>query len=118
MNVSITAAEAERLGQATGRVPAQLNRPVPHPLDHFRGFPCPFLADGECSVYAARPFACRHHLSFDASPYWCEPERSGVVELARVRLDGATQALLDVAESSRMGGFADIRDFFPEAPQA
>jgi Fe-S-cluster containining protein len=33
--------------------------------------PCPFLVDHQCSVYALRPFACRHHVVFDADPVEC-----------------------------------------------
>lgn len=31
------------------------------------GIPCPLLADGACSAYAARPLACRSLLSLDAA---------------------------------------------------
>ncbi|SHH63215.1 YkgJ family cysteine cluster protein [Ferrimonas marina] len=34
--------------------------------------PCPFLKDGECSVYEVRPLACRMKLSGD-DPAMCEP---------------------------------------------
>ena len=117
MNVSITDLEADRLAQASGRAPAKLSRAVKHELDEYIGVPCPFLKDGECSVYDARPFMCRQHLSFDESAYWCQPERSASVKLSLVSFGGATQAYADLVGSSRLRGVADIRDFFPQLTQ-
>lgn len=55
MNVSLTAAEADRLGQAIGRRPSTLSPTIKRSIDHFAGQPCPFLDTGNrCSVYAHR----------------------------------------------------------------
>jgi len=113
MNVSITSIEAERLAVVTGRKMARLHQPIAHVEDRFAGVPCPFLVDEACSVYEARPYACRAHFSFDTTAYWCQPERAYVGGMGQLTLGGATQAYVGIAERSSVGGFADIRDFFP-----
>jgi hypothetical protein len=40
-------------------------------------FPCPFLYEGACSVYEARPMACRIYLSSSASACCREYENPG-----------------------------------------
>ena len=113
MNVSITSHEAERLADVSGRKMVTVVRPPKHPEDKFAGVPCPFLVNDECSVYEARPFACRAHRSFDLDSYWCQPERAFVAGMGMVRLGGATKAYAAVTAATKLGGFADIRDFFP-----
>ncbi len=38
-----------------------------HEQAEVRQWPCPFLADGKCSIYSQRPVACRSVFSSDAS---------------------------------------------------
>ena len=61
MNVSISVIEAERLSVVSGRRMAALQRPIRHPEERYAGEACPFLVDDACSVYEARPYACRAH---------------------------------------------------------
>ena len=114
MNVSISIIEAERLSTVTRKPMAVVKHPVRHSEGEFSGVPCPFLADDVCSAYEARPYACRAHYSFDTSAYWCHPERSCKGEMSLLQMGGARQAYHDIVTSSRLRGFADIRDFFPE----
>lgn len=113
MNVSLTKAEAEKLGAAIGRKPAAISRSTSHARDEFAGSPCPFL-DGEagCSVYAHRPLTCRKHASFflDASP--CHPSVMNVLEVPNVGFSGLDEALFAVG-GAEAAIVADIRDFFP-----
>lgn len=114
MNVSISAIEAERLAVASGRRMSKVKHPTKHDLRKFSGNPCPFLSrDGVCSVYDDRPFACRAHQSFDLDNYWCQPERSQVAQMGQVKLGGAYDAYMGIVLDTKLGGFADIRDFFP-----
>jgi uncharacterized protein len=69
--------------------------------------------DDKCSVYEVRPFACRTQRSFDIDSYWCQPERSPEGVLTEVKLTGAAGAYVAMARASVVGGFADIRDYFP-----
>lgn len=114
MNVSISVVEAERLSVVSGRPMAAVKYPARHPEKEFSGVSCPFLVERACSVYEARPYACRAHYSFDTSAYWCHPERSSAVEMSLLQMGGARQAYDEMVVSSRLRGFADIRDFFPE----
>lgn len=112
MNVTISQLEANFIEKETGIKPARVTRSVHHPQDEFMGVPCPFLEDGSCSIYDVRPFACRKHLSFDTSPYWCAPARTLTVEFPMLEFSGAQDAFLDVTRLKTGGVFADIRDIF------
>ena len=113
MNVTISSIEADRLAAASGRRAATLNRPIVHDLAEFNGVPCPFLVGDVCSVYEVRPFACRTHMSFDTDSYWCQPERALLAAMQQFRPEGAITAYRTLVAGSRLGGTADIRDFFP-----
>jgi Fe-S-cluster containining protein len=53
-----------------------------------KGSPCPFLESGECSVYEARPYACRSMSSVEEPVY--EKYRAGNAPI--VRFDGVDMA--------------------------
>lgn len=114
MNISISVIEAERLSAASGKQMASVKQPTRHSIDEFTGSPCPFLVEDSCSVYEARPYACRAHFSFDTSAYWCQPERMHTGELSILAMGGVRKAYYEVVVNSRLHGFADIRDFFPD----
>ena len=118
MNVSITSVEAQQLAAVSGRAMVDVRSPVEHSEARFSGIPCPFLVNEVCSVYEVRPYACRVHFSFDVSPYWCQPERAYEDGMGVVELGGAKRAYIAIATKTPMGGFADIRDFFPEARES
>lgn len=118
MNVSITRAEAERLGRAVGREPASILQSLHRSREHFAGQPCTFLgSDGACSVYADRPLSCRKHASFfeDAAP--CRPAVMNDIEVPQVAFSGLDQALFTVSVERGDVVLADIRDFFPPVGQ-
>lgn len=112
MNVTVSQLEANFIENETGIKPARVTRSVRHPPDEFMGVPCPFLKEGSCSIYEARPYPCRKHISFDTSSYWCDPTRS-LVEFPMIEFSGAQGAFMDIARATSGGVFADIRDFFP-----
>jgi Fe-S-cluster containining protein len=113
MNVMISQVEASFIEMETGIKPVKIVSNKIHPINKFVGIPCSFLSNDSCSIYDARPFACRKHFSFDASPYWCDPTRLLEKELPMIGFSGAEGALMDVAGVATGGIFADIRDFFP-----
>lgn len=113
MNVMVSEIETKHIEAETGIKPIRLMGSRVHLQDEFVGIPCPFLKDNSCSIYDARPFVCRKHVSFDTSPYWCDMKRSHEIELPMIEFSGAEGAILDIAGFRAGGIFADIRDFFP-----
>jgi len=113
MNVTISVIEAKQIETATGRARATLSSSRIHNLGEFSGRPCPFLKDSSCGIYPIRPFACRKHVSFDTTSFWCQPERSHVKEMPMIGFSGVEEAYSDVSGRNSNGIFADIRDFFP-----
>jgi Fe-S-cluster containining protein len=123
--VVITSAEAELIGRASGRPPVEPAVSVsiadigaPENIARAQALarraaptPCPFLADGACSVYASRPFACRTHLTLDDDELLCR-----LIEGIDVPVPYAdARALWPVHLSAHAGErLADVREFFPE----
>jgi len=115
VSVPISEYEARYIGENLGLKPASLKRSIRRNISEFSDkTPCPFLVDGECSVYAYRPLTCRMHVSFDIDNYWCRYENWDKPDAAVPRptisplltayhqLAGKTEPIV-----------ADIRDFFP-----
>ena len=113
IRVEMTQLEAERLGSAIGRAPKTRQRYMPAEEGAF-GYdtPCPFLIEGECSVYEHRPFACRKHHSLDVDALL--PARPAAEFAASVPRVSPNMALLAYAAAITPSmGMADIRDWFP-----
>lgn len=114
MNVSITRAEAERIGSTIGRRPIAVRASAMHPIDKFAGNPCPFLDNvGACSIYADRPLACRKHASFFQDDRACRADLMNAVDAPLVSFSGLDEALFAASEERGEVVLADIRDFFP-----
>ncbi|MTD34191.1 YkgJ family cysteine cluster protein [Paludibacterium denitrificans] len=118
MNVMVSQLEVALIEKEVGARPAPLQGSRVHNLETFNGVPCPFLTDGACSIYEVRPFACRKHMNFDSSAYWCAPDRSHKVEMPLVEYSSAESAYLGLTRIWGNGCFADIRDFFPLTVQS
>lgn len=74
------------------------------------GVPCPFLMQGECSIYEHRPFGCRTHLSLDDDDLLCR--RIEGVEVTVPYADARmVYAVFFGAQPNE--ALADIREFFP-----
>lgn len=114
MNVTISKVEAEKMANASGRKPVEIKRAVPHETDEYFGQACPFLQNDVCSVYEARPLACRLHVSFYSTNIACKggSEIQGIPEL---RFSGIEDSLHLLAKERAQTVFADIRDFFPSS---
>lgn len=59
--------------EATTKI-KRLKTLLPH--KNFHGCPCPFLKNGSCGIYQARPFVCRRHVTMCHTSIWCDPNRS------------------------------------------
>jgi len=115
VHVPIADFEAQFIADRIGVKPVALQRSIPHNrLEYSGATPCPFLKNGECSIYDARPLTCRMHLNFDVDAYWCLHENWNKPEAAIPRPDitPLMEAYHLLAGKARPV-VADIRDFFP-----
>jgi Fe-S-cluster containining protein len=127
--VAITSAEARLIGEAVGREPAEPPAALRvkdaatdaafaerHRAAELQvvGLPCPFLEEGECSIYEHRPFGCRTHLSLDDDDLLCW--RIEGVEVTVPYADARmVYAVFLGAQPNE--AVADIREFFPAGPR-
>jgi uncharacterized protein len=120
VSVPITQFEARYMGENLGITPVELQQSVKHELTEFGSHtPCPFLKQGECSIYEHRPLTCRMHMNFDVDNYWCLHENWNKPEAEIPR--PTIQPLIDAyhATISNVAPImGDIRDFFPHGKGA
>ena len=118
--VPITDFEAHTMGQHIGVAPVVLKQSVRHDRAEFSGAtPCPFLHEGECSIYAHRPLTCRMHLNFDIDNFWCRHENWNRSEAAIPRPDiTPLMEAYHLLAGKMRPVVADIRDFFPHGTQS
>jgi Fe-S-cluster containining protein len=88
------AAAVERLGEAGLLEPlSDGSDPLLHRSEeaYFRlGIPCPFLENGNCSIYEARPSRCREYLVITPAIHCDDPYRNAIGRLpVSVRLNEA-----------------------------
>lgn len=79
---------------------------------HHIGQACPFLSHGECTVWAARPLACRYYYTIDKDDLLCRllPNKLAVEvpQLNVLALTAMSWGILGLNQDA-----ADIRDWFP-----
>jgi Fe-S-cluster containining protein len=107
--VSISEVEVQFIEQVAKKKRLKVGR---EPRD-FNGQPCPFLVNGACSIYSARPYSCRRHHSLAPTAEWCAPEKSFAGDFARAQSSEAQLAFDLVREMRSLG---DIRQVFGSAP--
>lgn len=122
ISVAIFEPEARILAAASGRTMTKVERGLQESAEaltesqaKYYGVPCPFLKDGECSVYEARPMACRAHHSLCDTAEQCDT-RGQVIgsapTVATLKISQDFQAA--TAELFMLDQVAaDIREFFP-----
>ena len=109
--------EAEVLARVSGRAMAHVPPPTYEDVQRqsqFRFAPCPFLADGACSVYEHRPLACRltHSLNETADACITVDGSPGKVNTFEVNI--LTQAYDELAEKiDYTDTVGAILEFFP-----
>jgi hypothetical protein len=120
VHVPIADFEAQYISHHIGAVAQPLKQSIPHDRSEFSGrTPCPFLTDGECSIYEYRPFTCRMHLNFDIDNFWCLHENWNNPEAAIPRPDiHALMKAYHLLAGKTKPVVADIRDFFPNGKSA
>jgi Fe-S-cluster containining protein len=111
----ISLTQAADLAVLTGRklsVPVRsaitLSNQIDRDVKRFKGVPCPFLADNECSIYEHRPMQCRVHHVIESDASRCEP-LGDAQDIASYDLEWVSRPAIALG----MGEFhADVREFF------
>lgn len=113
--------EARAISSATGRVMQKLpavnyDAALIRARKHY-GRPCPFLKDGECSIYAVRPLVCRLHHSLNDDSSACDtsvaPERRKAAYSYDVNSVEVPYHWV-VREGGRLEAWGAIQEFFPD----
>lgn len=115
--VAMTAPEAEAIGKRIGRTPRKdvpLRQDVKIGVESGYHNPCTFLRNGECSIYAHRPLACRIHYSLDVDALLCELTASKPLPVPFLNPTDMNLLLLGALEPESPDCCADIREFFPQ----
>lgn len=73
--------------------------------------PCPFLKDGRCRIYNARPLRCRLRHNLDDDGLLCEPIENQGRAVPAVNLGDYWD--VELVSWGDQACYADIRDWFP-----
>lgn len=135
MSTSVTRAEAEVIGKAIGRKPAE---PPPeravseksaramfaagkdaHDFEaemvaHWGGTPCTFLVNDRCSIYEERPVACRQLISVEDDDLLCRIVPGQDIQAHYADTTPGRQAYAMAFSEDTNATMADIRDWFPK----
>lgn len=106
--VSISGIEIEYVEQASG-IRRMSGLPVTLSNEATR---CPFLLNNLCSVYAARPYVCRSHVTFDKNSRWCQIDVCHNVKLSELRFSEVERIYEEIIFESRLEKWVDIRKVF------
>lgn len=109
--VSVTRIEIDYIERETGH--RRLKKPHEHA--DFMGTSCSFLKRGSCSIYAARPFACRMHHVLYSNAALCEPEVSLDREGPKINSSNLNQAYFNLRIESGSHDVMDIRQVFAKS---
>ena len=79
---------------------------------NFHGYPCPFLEQGICSIYDARPFVCRKHVVLTSTNLWCNTELCNDEEFPILQFTNIDKAFHHIRRESESFNIYDIRQVF------
>ena len=79
---------------------------------NFHGSDCSFLKDGKCSIYIARPYACRRHVALTKTNYWCQPSISKTEAFPLLQYSGIDGGYDFILRESNTRELVDIRQVF------
>lgn len=86
------------------------------PAGDFHGTPCPFLYNGCCSIYEARPFVCRRHVVLTNTNKWCEPTLSNTETFPLLKFSEIEKSFYLIKIESMSFNEYDIRQVFGYHP--
>ena len=79
---------------------------------NYHGDACPFLVANKCSIYSSRPYACRNHVVFNESDYWCHPDLCNDIELPLISFSEVKKSYDLIRRTSESYEQYDIRQVF------
>jgi len=106
--VTVSDVEIEHIERFTKK---KRNR-QPLPKKDFHGSPCPFLKQGACSIYNARPFVCRRHVTLTETNAWCDPSISNDETFPLLKFTSIEEAFEHIRIESNSIELSDIRQIF------
>lgn len=106
--ISISEIEIQYIAKKFGKKPNLEYLPV----QNVHGHPCPFLVNGTCSIYSARPYVCRRHVALTKTNTWCDPMVSNEEYFQMPRFSGLDSAFTNIRLESGSGAKYDIRQVF------
>lgn len=115
--VTITNWEAEQLAAASGRkvsTPDLKYPDIQQDQIDYGGVACPFLKNNACSVYDARPLACRSYFNVSSYPELCDSVKYPKQEVPQVGTSVIWNAHASINIDDPKLIVADIRAFFPK----
>lgn len=112
LGVGLSEPEAEMLGAAIKRRPRKAPNTDLSQFDYGYHNPCTFLKNGECSIYAHRPLACRIYFSVDKDPLLCQLIPPSTPPVPGVDTTEFLHVYTVICGGAKI---ADIRQYFPPA---
>ncbi|MEH6649967.1 MAG: YkgJ family cysteine cluster protein [Motiliproteus sp.] len=106
--VSISDIEISHIEKITGNKRNKIIKPS----GDFHGAACPFLSNGSCSIYEARPYVCRRHVTLAPDPHWCDPVRSNEHTFPLLEFSKVKEAFDFIRRDSGSHDIYDIRQVF------
>jgi Fe-S-cluster containining protein len=113
--VMMSLSEARYIGAMTGKTVTTPAEFTLEPAKQYSGVACPFLVQGQCSIYEHRPYTCRLHFSLEDNEDPCKIDgRVGKVLYLNQKEYHELQVL---AFQELVLEMQDIRAFFPDLPK-
>lgn len=115
MAVGITDQDAKRIADYTGIQPKKVKMQMGRDemVDRYMGTVCPFLKKNVCTIYEARPSACRSHFNLSAYPEVCDVINYPGNDVPNLdwTVVWLSEGLFSMEDGQAMG---DIREYFPD----
>ncbi|TCK36703.1 putative zinc- or iron-chelating protein [Paraburkholderia sp. BL8N3] len=113
--VAIMPQEAQVIGSRIRRTPRDDVKLRASFADFDFGYhnPCTFLKEGECSIYANRPLACRVHYSLDVDALLCKLHPPATTPVPFLNSEKFHLTAMHIANVQYRDTLADIREYFP-----
>lgn len=106
--VTVSEIEIQNIENSTGIK----RKPIILKQERSKFTPCPFLKDGACSIYDARPFVCRRHVTMTETNEWCKPENAFEYSFPLLSFTEINKSYDLIRVESGQPSLVDIRDVF------